>query len=64
MASNASTSCLTSTKGNLDRQTLPWIRENALERLQAERTLVIMNDFIDGASADTSVELSRIRLAM
>jgi hypothetical protein len=64
MASDASTSCLTSTKGNLDRQTLPWIRENLMERLQAERLVVIMNDFIDGATTDTSVELSRRRLAL
>jgi hypothetical protein len=64
MASNASTSCLTSTKGALDRQTLPWIRENLLERLQAERLVVVMNDFIDGATTDTAVELSRTRLAL
>jgi hypothetical protein len=64
VASNASTSCLTATKGMLDPQTLPWIRQNALERLQAERIIVIMNDFIDGATTDTAVELSRKRLAM
>ena len=62
MSSNASNSPLTSTKGNLDMQTLPWIRANALERLQADRLIVIMNDFIDGATTDTSIELSRQRL--
>jgi hypothetical protein len=64
MASNASTSCLTSTKGALDRETLPWIRNNVMERLQAEKLLVVMNDFIDGATTDTVVESSRRRLAL
>ena len=62
MSSNASNSPLTSTKGNLDRQTLPWIRANALQRLQADKLIVIMNDFIDGATTDTSIGLSRQRL--
>ncbi|RAK71680.1 PLC-like phosphodiesterase [Aspergillus fijiensis CBS 313.89] len=60
----AVSSCLTSTKAALDTRTLPWIRENALERLQAERTIVIMNDFIDGATTDTSILLSKQRLAL
>ena len=62
LSSNAASSCLTSTKGALDMQTLPWIRANALDRLQAEKTIVILNDFIDGATTDTSIELSRKRL--
>ncbi|KAF9437515.1 hypothetical protein BGZ76_000448 [Entomortierella beljakovae] len=61
---HSASSCLTSTKGALDMQTLPWIRNNALDRLKAERTLVIMNDFIDGATTDTSIELSKQRLAL
>jgi hypothetical protein len=64
MAAHASMSCLTSTKGILDRRTLPRIRETALERLQAERMVVIMNDFIDGATTDTAVEWSGRRLAL
>lgn len=60
----AASSCLTSTKGMLDMQTLPWIRENALDRLRAERTIVLMNDFIDGATVDTSIMLSRQRLSL
>lgn len=64
LASNTATSCLTSTKADLDRQTLPWIRSNANERLQSrERLLVVMNDFIDGATCETGIELSRGRLA-
>jgi hypothetical protein len=62
LSSNAATSCLSSTKAMLDKTTLPWIREHALDRLQAERTIVIMNDFLDGATCDTSVELSRRRM--
>ena len=61
LSANAASSCLTSTKGALDMQTLPWIRANALNRLQAEKTIVILNDFIDGATTDTSIELSRRR---
>jgi hypothetical protein len=64
MKAHAATSCLTSTKAHLDTQTLPWIRANALQRLQAEKTIVVMNDFIDGATTDTSIELSRQRLAV
>jgi hypothetical protein len=64
VSANAATSCLSSTKGELDTRTLPWIRNHALERLQAEKTIVIMNDFIDGATTDTSIELSRRRLQM
>ena len=48
----------------LDMQTLPWIKANALDRLQAEKTIVLMNDFIDGATTDTSIELSRRRLGV
>jgi hypothetical protein len=64
ISADAATSCLTSTKAWLDMHTLPWIRQNALDRLQAEKTIVIMNDFIDGATTDTSIELSKRRLAM
>ena len=62
VSANAATSCLSSTKAMLDAQTLPWLRRHALDRLKAEKTIVIMNDFIDGATTDTSIELSRRRL--
>jgi hypothetical protein len=64
LSAEAANSCLTSTKAALDMHTLPWIRENALDRLRADRIIVIMNDFIDGATTDTSIELSRHRLLM
>ena len=61
LASNASTSCLTSTKADLDRHTLPWIRDHALERVRAEKLLVVMNDFLEGATTDVVMELNRRR---
>lgn len=64
LASNADTSCLTSTKGDLDRHTLPWIRDNALNRLKADKLVVVMNDFIDGATTDTVIGLNQGRFAV
>ncbi|PYI02832.1 PLC-like phosphodiesterase [Aspergillus sclerotiicarbonarius CBS 121057] len=64
VSAQGASSCLTSTKGMLDMRTLPWIRENALDRLRAEKTIVIMNDFIDGATVDTSILLSKQRLTL
>ena len=64
LASNTATSCLTSTKADLDRQTLPWLRLNLNQRLKADGKLcVVLNDFIDGATTETGVELSRERLS-
>ncbi|KAF9388023.1 hypothetical protein BGX21_000410 [Mortierella sp. AD011] len=63
LTSEATSSCLTSTKANLDTQTLPWIRKNALERLRADKLVVVMNDFIEGATTDTAIMLSRQRLS-
>jgi hypothetical protein len=62
LSANAATSCLTSTKASNDMRTLPWIKEHAIQRLQAEKTIVIMNDFIDGATTDLSIHLSDRRL--
>ncbi|KAJ5833031.1 hypothetical protein N7474_001342 [Penicillium riverlandense] len=63
LSAEAASSCLTSTKAALDMETLPWLQKNVLQRLQANKTIVIMNDFIDGATIDTSIKLSRQRLA-
>jgi hypothetical protein len=63
LTANADTSCLTSTKADLDRHTLPWIRDNALERLTSERLLVVMNDFMDGATTDIVIGLNKRRFA-
>jgi hypothetical protein len=62
LASNAATSCLSSTKAMIDHETLPWISKNVVDRLQAERLVVIMNDWIDAATTETSIDLSRQRL--
>ncbi|KAF2816590.1 PLC-like phosphodiesterase [Mytilinidion resinicola] len=64
LSANAATSCLTSTKASNDMVLLPWIRQNVVDRLRAERTVVVMNDFIDGATCDTTILLSQRRLEM
>lgn len=64
LTANADTSCLTSTKADLDRHTLPWIRDNALARLTRERLLVVMNDFLDGATTDIVIGLNKRRFAL
>ena len=63
LASNASNSCLLATKSICDNKTLPWIRQNALNKLKAEQLLTIMNDFFDGATADVGIQLSKTRLS-
>ena len=64
LTTDAATSCLTATKALLDLKTLPWIRDNALGRLQADNPIVIMNDFVDGATVDTAVSMSKTRLEL
>jgi hypothetical protein len=61
-ASNVSTSPLLATKAVCDSKTLPWIRQHALEHLKADELVVVMNDFLDGGTADVAVGLSRERL--
>lgn len=51
------------TKASFDIQTLPWILSNALNNLRAEQNIVIMNDFIDGATTYTAYQLSHQRFA-
>lgn len=63
VASNSATSCLSSTKAAGDMRTLPWLRANANQRLRAERTIVVMNDFIDAATCETAIDLSAERLS-
>jgi hypothetical protein len=63
LRANADNSSLMSTKADLDRYTLPWIRDNALNRLQADRLLVLMNDFLEGATTDVVIELNKQRFA-
>jgi hypothetical protein len=63
MTANVSNSCLMSTKGICDSKTLPWIERNALGKLtKGDELLLVMNDFLDGHTAETAIGLSRQRL--
>jgi hypothetical protein len=59
---NASSSCLLATKPICDSKLLPWIQRES-GRLVDGKLVVVMNDFVDGATADVCVEWSRKRLA-
>jgi hypothetical protein len=63
LTANVSNSCLLCTKAVCDSKTMPWIRRNALAKLQAEQLIVIMDDFFDGAICDLARDLSARRLA-
>lgn len=52
-----------STKAQFDMATLPWIQANALKNLTAQQNIMIMNDFIDGATTYTAYQLSQTRFA-
>ncbi|KXX79872.1 PI-PLC X domain-containing protein 1 [Madurella mycetomatis] len=60
---SVTTSCLLATKGVCDSKTLPWCRDNVLRTCALDQLVVMMNDWIDGATADIAVKLSRQRLA-
>jgi hypothetical protein len=63
MTANVSNSCLMSTKGICDSKTLPWIERNALGKLtKGDELILVMNDFLDGHTAETAIGLSRKRL--
>ncbi|KAI9861622.1 MAG: hypothetical protein M1813_005232 [Trichoglossum hirsutum] len=61
VASNTSDSCLLETKARFDTATLPWIRDNAVNNLRAEQAVVVMNDFLDGATTDVVIGMNRER---
>ncbi|KAK3382635.1 PLC-like phosphodiesterase [Lasiosphaeria ovina] len=62
LEAGTTTSCLLATKGVCDSKTLPWVRDNVLQTCGTEQLVVLMNDFIDGATADVAVQLSKQRL--
>ncbi|KAK0730917.1 PLC-like phosphodiesterase [Lasiosphaeris hirsuta] len=62
LEAGVTTSCLLATKGIVDSKTLPWCRDNVLRTCGTEQVVVLMNDFLDGATADVAVQLSRQRL--
>jgi hypothetical protein len=61
LAANADSSCLLATKPICDSKTLPWIVQNA-GRLDPGELVVVMNDFVDGATADVAIDWTRKRL--
>jgi len=63
VSSNASTSCLLETKARCTKDTVLWAKDHALEKLTAEKNIVLMNDFLDGATVDVAIDLSKRRFA-
>lgn len=61
--SHAGTSCLMATKAVCTAKTIPWVRDHVMDRFQAERLVVVMNDFFDGATVDIAIDLSKQRFA-
>ncbi|KAJ2898501.1 hypothetical protein MKZ38_003851 [Zalerion maritima] len=62
LTASASTMALMSTKGMCDHMMLPWARDNLDKRLGRDKLLCIMNDFLEGATTDVAVDLSKKRL--
>jgi len=62
ITANCSNSCLLATKPICDSNTLPWVRDNALKVLTGEELVVLVNDFLDGATSEISIRLSKTRL--
>ncbi|KAK4132002.1 PLC-like phosphodiesterase [Trichocladium antarcticum] len=62
LEASATNSVLLATKGICDSKLLPWCRDNVLRTCNLDQLVVMMNDFIDGATADVAVNLSRQRL--
>ncbi|KAK4233996.1 PLC-like phosphodiesterase [Achaetomium macrosporum] len=62
LEASVTTSCLLATKGVCDSKTLPWCRDNVLSKCELDQLVVLMNDWIDGGTADVAVQLSRQRL--
>lgn len=62
LEASVTTSCLLATKGICDSKILPWCRDNVLRLCELDQSVVMMNDWIDGGTADVAVNLSRQRL--
>ncbi|KAK4129113.1 PLC-like phosphodiesterase [Parathielavia appendiculata] len=62
LEASVTTSCLLATKGLCDSKTLPWCRDNVLRTCELDQLVVMMNDWIDGATSDIAIQLSRQRL--
>jgi len=62
LEAGTTTSCILATKAICDSKTLPWCRDNVLKTCGNDHLVVLMNDFIDGGTADVAVHLSKQRL--
>ncbi|KAJ4405169.1 hypothetical protein N0V85_004732 [Neurospora sp. IMI 360204] len=62
LEAGTTSSCILATKAICDSKTLPWCRDNVLRTCGYDTLVVMMNDFIDGATADVAFQLSKQRL--
>jgi len=62
VTTNQTSSPLMSTKAYFDSETLPWVLSNANDNLQADKLLVLLNDFIENATVDTAIALTLQRM--
>ncbi|KAA8629129.1 hypothetical protein SMACR_01498 [Sordaria macrospora] len=62
LEAGTTSSCILATKAVCDSKTLPWCRDNVLATCGFDTLVVMMNDFIDGATADVAYQLSKQRL--
>lgn len=62
LEAGTTSSCILATKAICDSKTLPWCRDNVLATCGFDTLVVMMNDFIDGATADVAYQLSKQRL--
>jgi hypothetical protein len=61
-SSTGMNSLLLSTKAVADSLTLPWIAANVAQRLKPNKSVILMDDFVDGALVDVARTLSFRRL--
>ncbi|KAK3947649.1 PLC-like phosphodiesterase [Pseudoneurospora amorphoporcata] len=62
LEAGTTSSCILATKAICDSKTLPWCRDNVLATCGHDTLVVMMNDFIDGATADVAYQISKQRL--
>lgn len=62
LEARTTSSCILATKAICDSKTLPWCRNNVLATCGFDTLVVMMNDFLDGATADVAFQLCKQRL--
>lgn len=55
---------LMSTKAAFDAYTLPWVAANGSTNLRADKLVVLLNDFIDNATASTAIDWTLNRMGI